>query len=65
MDKTKKLLMKTFQLQRCYKNRNCNCVNQLTKLILTIPLDENDKKYIDKNILSENINYNRCFNKNN
>ena len=65
MDKTKRLLMKTFKLNRCYKNRDCKCVNQLTKLMLAIPLNDNDKKNIDKKILTENINYDRCFNQNN
>lgn len=41
-------LLKSFNIERCLKKNGCICVNNLTKSLLTIQLDENQGKQIKK-----------------
>jgi len=54
-------LLKSFNIERCFKKNGCNCVNNLIKSFLIIPLDENQEKQINKSINKKKDLYEKCF----
>lgn len=54
-------LLKSLNIERCFKKNGCNCANNLTKSLLTIPLDENEERNINKSINKKEELYKKCF----